>query len=97
MRNEKPDTQGAIHHDPGPVAEDLIATTLDGDLLVFDLEAGGPAGVQLVGPPLHWSIHDGALGGCNGLLVRDYDPEAPGIEVYVASTRGVLKFTRPSE
>ena len=81
-RNEAGDLFDAAAN---PRAAEWIVTTLGGDLSVFDLDAGGS-----VGALLHHSIHDGALGANNAILV---DSVSNPKSVFVADSMGLRKFT----
>jgi hypothetical protein len=76
----------------GDEYDELVLTTVNGDLVVFDLAlVGGKVGL---GPLLHWSVHDGSLGVCNSILIADLDGAITGNEVYVAGSNGIRKFAR---
>jgi hypothetical protein len=76
----------------GDAHDELVLTTVNGDLVVFDLAlVGGKVGL---GPLLHWSVHDGSLGVCNSIVIAGLDGAIEGNEVYVAGSNGIRKFTR---
>ena len=76
--------------DSDGVAAELVLTTLNGDLLVYNLLPSGAAGgTTLDSRPLHWSIHDGALGANNAILIDDVSTDRA---VYVAGSMGMRKF-----
>lgn len=72
------------------VAKELIVTSLDGDLLIFALRKSFFGGQVRVGALLHHSVHDGALGANNSILVDETaDPKV----LFVAGGCGVHRFT----
>ncbi len=76
--------------DADGIADELVLTTLNGDLVVYNLlPSGAPGGVMLDARPLHWSVHDGALGASNAVLVDDVSAERA---VFVAGSMGMRKF-----
>lgn len=72
---------------PDGIDHELILTTLDGDLLVYDLDPSG-AGVQLGGIIYH-GVFDGALGATNSIAV---DSSGASPVVFVAGSMGTRKF-----
>jgi hypothetical protein len=66
---------------------ELVLTTMNGDLVVYDLNATAQGRVS-VGALRHWSIHDGCLGYANSIRI---DPAAQ--MVHVASSVGTLRLT----
>jgi hypothetical protein len=82
------DVDGATAN--GDPHDELVLTTVNGDLVVYDLVGNGK--VALGASPLHWSIHDGSLGVCNSIVIADLDPARAGNEIYVAGSCGIRKF-----
>lgn len=66
--------------------DELVVTTLAGDLFVFNL---------LTPTPLHRSWVPGGLGLYNSIVITDLDPNAMGPELYIGSSLGVRKWRRP--
>jgi hypothetical protein len=75
--------------DPDGVDADLVVTTLNGDLVVHDLEPSGLAGGVALGSLLHWDVYDGALGASNSILI---DGAATPLRLFVACSMGMRKF-----
>ncbi|MCA8940979.1 MAG: hypothetical protein KDB80_00340, partial [Planctomycetes bacterium] len=84
---------GNLIDDADGIQDELILTTLNGDLVVYDLDGTGE-NVTIGATPLFWGVFDGSVGTCNSIVVRD--PEGGGDtegELYVATSMGVRKFT----
>ncbi|MFO1051196.1 MAG: hypothetical protein U1F36_03140 [Planctomycetota bacterium] len=80
---------GDIVQDAQHPGAELVATTLEGDLFVFDIASGSinPA-------PLVRTWVPGALGAYNAILIEDLDWN-PGNELYVAGSQGIWKWRQP--
>jgi hypothetical protein len=76
----------------GDADDEIVLTTLNGDLVVYDLVHDGSGAVQL-GALLHWDILPGSLGACNSILIRDFDSDGQN-EVYVAGSGGIRKLVQ---
>lgn len=76
---------------PDGVEDELVMTTLNGDLVVCNLQMSGNDVV--LGSVLHWGVYDGALGANNSILIHE-DAVTGNIAVFVASSMGVRKFVR---
>ncbi len=75
---------------PDGVSKELVVTTLDGDLMVFALrQSHFGSGVRISGL-LHHSVHDGALGANNAILV---DETADPRVLFVGGSCGMHRFT----
>lgn len=70
------------------VDEELICTTLNGDLVVFDLKGAGTS--VRVNSLLYHQVFDGALGATNSIAV---DTTASPPAIYIAGSMGTRKFT----
>ncbi|MBK8097501.1 MAG: hypothetical protein IPK26_10355 [Planctomycetes bacterium] len=70
--------------------EELVVTTMDGQLFVFARDKQGHVGSLLFQERL-----EGGVGPFNSILVADLDPAAPGNEIYVAGCLGLRKFRQP--
>lgn len=46
-------------------------------------------------PPIFRTVLDGSVGAFNSIVVQDLYPVDGKPEVYVATSRGILKFTLP--
>ncbi|MBK8097499.1 MAG: hypothetical protein IPK26_10345 [Planctomycetes bacterium] len=68
-------------------SEELVVTTMDGQLFVFARNSQGHVGSLLFKERL-----EGAVGSFNSILIADLDPAAPGNETYVAGSLGLRKF-----
>jgi hypothetical protein len=80
---------GDILQDTNHPGAELVATTLAGDLYVFDISTGVIAPTPLV---RLWV--DGALGAYNSILIEDMDMDAKN-ELYVAGSQGIWKWRQP--
>ena len=69
--------------------EELVVTTLDGDLFVFDISGGTINPIPL----LHTWV-PAALGAYNGIVIDDLDMDLKK-ELYVASSQGIWKWRQP--
>ncbi len=70
---------------------EVVVTTLNGELYIFKTDGGGPGG-PLVTRPVHASVHAGSLGACNSIVVADLDTSTPEKEIYIASSQGMYRF-----
>ena len=78
---------GDLLDNPG---EELVVTTLAGDLFVFSL-----ANNTISAQPLYRTWVPGGLGLYNSIQIRDLDPFSTGPELYIASSLGLRKWKRP--
>ena len=69
--------------------EELIVTTLDGDLFVYSVPRAG--GDLSQANPIHRSWVPGALGVCNSILIAE-DGQGTGKKLYVAGSQGIWKW-----
>jgi hypothetical protein len=72
----------------GTTDEELVVSTLAGDLFVFDLSTFPSA-------PVYRTWVPGGLGLYNSMVIADLDGVAPGPELQVASSLGIRKWRRP--
>ncbi len=70
--------------------EQLVLTTLGGDLVIIDIHKSG--NTVSLGALRQWDILDGSLGANNSILIRDLDGDGKN-ELYIAGSLGVRKFT----
>jgi hypothetical protein len=78
----------------GDVYDELVLTTVNGDLVVYDLVYDTINGKVKLGTLLHQSVHDGSLGLCNSILIADLTAPSGHNEVYIAGSSGIRKLTR---
>ena len=71
----------------GNGTQELVVTTMDGQLFVFARNSQGHVGALLF---REWL--EGSAGPFNSILVADLDSAAPGNEIYVAGSLGLRKF-----
>jgi hypothetical protein len=69
--------------------DELVVTSLAGDMLVFALNAA-----SIVPQPAFRTSVPGGLGLYNSMKIVDIDPSAPGAELYVSGSRGIRKWKR---
>ncbi len=70
--------------------EQLVLTTLGGDLVIIDIHKSG--NTVSLGALRQWDILDGSLGANNSILIRDLDGDGKN-ELYIAGSLGIRKFT----
>jgi hypothetical protein len=70
---------------------DLVVTTLAGDLFVFDITS--PTTFQQ--DPMYRTWVVGGLGLYNSLVITDLDDSTEGNELYAAGSIGIRKWRRP--
>lgn len=75
----------------GQPGDELVATTLEGDLFVFAIPSSG-----MISPAhILWrSWARGALGVNNGIVIHDFDNDGKQ-ELYVAGSMGIWKWRQP--
>ncbi|MCP4968115.1 MAG: hypothetical protein GY926_23130 [bacterium] len=74
----------------GDSEDELVASTFNGDLVVFDLSLS--SGNLQIGGVLFWTVLDGSIGVANSIVIADLDTATSGNEIYVAGSRGMRKF-----
>ncbi len=77
-------------HRDGDPDDELVVSTLNGDLLVYDIVTDAN-GRPEIGELLYHDILDGAVGACNSIVITDTDDDSSN-EVYVATSIGLRKF-----
>ncbi len=76
--------------DASSPGKEILVGTLNGELLVFSQAQG------VINPtPVFCTVLDGAVGAFNSIVVEDLHPLEGKPEVYVATSRGIVKFTLP--
>ncbi|MBK8979024.1 MAG: hypothetical protein IPM29_24270 [Planctomycetes bacterium] len=75
---------GDVIHDEFP-GDELVATTMAGDLFVFALGTSG------IGPMLVHTWVPGSLGAYNAILIEDFDLDGEN-ELYVGGSQGIWKW-----
>ena len=76
--------------DAGYPGKEILVGTLNGELLVFSQALG-----VIDSTPIFRTVLDGSVGAFNSIVVQDLYPVDGKPEVYVATSRGILKFTLP--
>ena len=77
---------------PGNPGDELVATTLEGDLYIFAApQSGGDLGTAT---PLFRTWVPGALGVCNSIVIQDDGSGGPP-ELYVGGSQGIWKWRVP--
>ena len=76
--------------DAGYPGKEILVGTLNGELLVFSQNAG-----VIDSTPIYRTILDGSVGAFNSFVVQDLHPADGKPEVYVATSRGIVKFNLP--
>jgi hypothetical protein len=74
----------------GGPEEELVVTTMSGDLFVYSVGAS-----SLSAAPAFRTWFGGAGGAYGSLFIGDLDPTATGSELYLAGSIGIRKWRRP--
>ena len=77
---------------PGNGCDELVVTTLDGQMFVYALVAGN--GMVANGFPLYQAQLAGSLGMFNSIEIGDFDNDGK-VEVYVAGSLALRRFEQP--
>ena len=76
---------------PEPAGDELVATTLEGDLYALSIPSSG--GLTHANIVYHTWVRS-ALGVCNSIVIDDLDGDGRN-EVYAAGSQGIWKWRRP--